>query len=125
MKDDRRDFPRIDTEHAAEVVDTDGSVFPVLALDLSLTGMQLLCDTPTVERLLPGGQPQEDTQPEIDVRLRLHLRDGTKNKIRVHCRIMSVREVQHDEYRIGLKFNEFAGDSYLALEAYFDESLPE
>ena len=123
--DDRRDFPRIETEHSVEVVDSDGGVFPTLALDLSLTGMQLLCDSPTLERLLPGGKLPEGEPPEIDVRLRLKLLDGTRSKIRANCQIMSVREIQDDEYRIGLKFSNFFGDSYHALEAYIDESLPD
>lgn len=123
--DDRRDFPRIETEHSVEVVDADGGVFPALALDLSLTGMQLLCDEPTAKRLLPQGSPDPQNPQKIDVRIRLKLRDGTRAKIRAEADMMSLRSNGEDDQRIGLRFRNFFGDSYHALESYIDESLPD
>lgn len=127
MSQERRDFPRIETEHSVELVDEDGGVFPTLALDLSLTGMQLLCDQPTAERIAPGGTIDgSDGEPrEFDVRLRVWLRDRSRQRLRIRCRLMAVREVQTDEYRIGMKFVGFEGNSYQMLEAYVDESLPD
>ena len=126
MSQDRRDFPRVETEHSVELVDADGGVFPTLALDLSLTGMQLLCDQPTAERIAPGGVTGEDGKPhEFDVRVRIRLRDGGRRRLDIHCQVMSVREVQDDEYRVGVRFARFARDSYHALEAYIDETLPD
>ncbi|HEX7029152.1 MAG TPA: PilZ domain-containing protein [Gammaproteobacteria bacterium] len=123
---DRRDFPRIETEHSVEVVDADGNVFPTLALDLSLTGMQLLCDGPTAERIAPGGAVTTDGQPrELALRLRVRLHEAGRQLIGVRCQVMSLREVQADEFRIGVRFMRFDGDSYHALEAYIDESLPD
>lgn len=123
---DRRDFPRIETEHSVELVDADGGVFPTLALDLSLTGMQLLCDGPTAERIAPGGETSVNGEPrEFDVRLRVRLHDGGRRRLKIRCQVMSLREVQNDEYRIGLKFVRFDEDSYHTLEAYVDESLPD
>lgn len=123
---DRRDFPRIETEHSVELVDAGGAVFPTLALDLSLTGMQLLCDEPTAERIAPGGETRIDGTPrELDVRLRIRLREAGGQRLKIGCQVMSVREVQPDEFRIGLKFVRFDGDSYHTLEAYIDETLPD
>ena len=123
---DRRDFPRIETEHSVEVVDADGRVFPTLALDLSLTGMQLLCDGPTAERIAPNGSTSEDGRPrELDVRLRVRLREAGRQHLGIRCQLMSLREVQPDDFRIGVRFVRFEGDSYHALEAYIDESLPD
>lgn len=123
---DRRDFPRIETEHSVELVEADGAIFPTLALDLSLTGMQLLCDGPTAERIAPGGETTVDGNPrEFDVRLRIRLREGGGQRLKIGCQVMSVREVQDDEFRIGMKFTRFDGDSYHALEAYIDETLPD
>ena len=123
---ERRDFPRIETEHSVEVVEADGATFPTLALDLSLTGMQLLCDGPTAERIAPGGDTSQNGEPrEFDVRLRIRLREADRKHLRIRCAVMSVREVQADEFRIGVKFTRFEGDSYHTLEAYIDESLPD
>lgn len=123
--EDRRDFPRIETEHSVEVVDADGGVFPTLALDLSLTGMQLLCDEPTASRLLPDGPPDPANPRQIDVRIRLKLLDGTRTKVRATADMMSLRSNGEDDQRIGLRFSAFFGDSYHALENYIDESLPD
>ncbi|MBW3567432.1 MAG: PilZ domain-containing protein, partial [Proteobacteria bacterium] len=127
MSDDRRDFPRIETEHSVELVDGDGSAFPTLALDISLTGMQLLCDQPTAERIAPGGETKNgDGSPrELVARLRVKCRDGNRERIGVHCSVMSVRKVEPDEFRIGVKFTGFEGDSYHALEAWIDDTLPD
>lgn len=127
MSQERRDFPRIETEHSVELVDAQGGVFPTLALDLSLTGLQLLCDQPTAERIAPGGElADEQNQPrDFDIRLRVRLREQGRHRLQIRCRLMSVREVQQDEYRIGMKFIGFTGDSYHLLEAYVDESLPD
>lgn len=127
MSQERRDFPRIETEHSVELVDEDGSAFPTLALDLSLAGMQMLCDQPTAERIAPGGNIDacEGKSREFDVRLRIWLRDQSRHRLRIRCRLMTLREIQTDEYRIGMKFIGFEGDSYQILEAYVDESLPD
>lgn len=110
-----------------EVVDAGGGVFPTLALDLSLTGMQLLCDQPTAERIIPGGDvTAPDGSPrEIDICLRVKLREHGRQRINIRCRTMSVREASPDEFRIGVKFMRFEGDSYHRLENYIDESLPD
>lgn len=126
LSKDRRDFPRIETEHSVEVVDERGHVFPTLALDLSLTGMQLLCDGPTAERIAPDRSVAVNGQPrELALRLRVRLREAGRQLIGIHCQVMSLREVQADEFRIGVRFVRFGGDSYHALEAYIDESLPD
>lgn len=125
MQDERRDFPRLLTEHSVELVDADGAVFPTLALDVSLTGMQLLCDKPTAHTLVPDGDISKLENPNVDVRLRITLRDGTRSKVRASAEIVSIRAADDDEYRIGLKYRNFFGDSYQTLELYIDESLPE
>lgn len=127
MSDDRRDFPRIETEHSVEIVGSNGESFPTLALDLSLTGMQLLCDQPTAERIAPAGELREadGTPRELDVRLRVKLHSGERERLQIRCQLMSLRQVQQDEIRIGVKFMHFEGNSYHVLEAYIDESLPD
>lgn len=127
MSEERRDFPRIEEELSAEILDADDGVFPVLILDISLTGAQLLCDKPTASHFAPDGKPETDEgKPrEIGLRLRVPVGDGARAKIRAFGELMAVREVGDDEFRFGVRFTRFAGDSYTALEAYVDETLPD
>ncbi|HEX6929812.1 MAG TPA: hypothetical protein VF267_11205, partial [Gammaproteobacteria bacterium] len=87
---------------------------------------QLLCDGPTAERIAPDRSVAVNGQPrELALRLRVRLREAGRQLIGIHCQVMSLREVQADEFRIGVRFVRFGGDSYHALEAYIDESLPD
>lgn len=124
MAMERRDFPRIESEASSEIVASDGSLYPTLALDISLTGLQLLCDRPTAERVAPkllGTSPADKT--EIVVRIRVYLKDRTKLRVQTRCRIMSVRSIGDDEFRIGLKYLDFHNDGYSHIERYVDEWL--
>lgn len=124
MLQERRDFPRVETEQSVQLLDAAGASFPMLVLDLSLTGMQLLCDGPTAHRLAPGGL-SDDPPHDYDVRLRIRLKAHGMRQLRMRCRLMTLREVQRDEFRIGVKFTRFEGDSYAMLEAWIDETLPD
>lgn len=126
MSQERRDFPRIEEELSAEILDANDGVFPALILDISLTGAQLLCDRPTAEHMVPEGVEVPGDDPiELGIRLRVSLGDGSRAKIRGFGHLMAIREVGDDEFRLGIKFTRFAGDSYTALEAYIDETLPD
>ncbi len=123
-KDERRSFPRVTTEHSVELVDEEGAVFPAIALDLSLTGMQLLCDKPTADRIVSSDK--SDTKSEhhqVNVRMRFRTVDGGQVRVLVLCEIMASREASKDEYHLGLKFVEFFADSYSDLESYIDEVI--
>lgn len=114
---DKRDYPRIQSEASVDLVTSDKSSYPALILDVSLAGAQLLCDRPTVEQAI-------NTQPnqEITIRMRLKLRDRSTVRTQIKCRVMSVREVDTDEFRVGLKYSDFHDEkSYHALEAYVDD----
>src|SRR5690606_36601998 len=96
---ERRDFPRVETEHSLQLLDAEGAAFPALMLDLSLAGMQLLCDGPTARRL---AQHRHDELHEFDVRLSIALpRHGVRD-LKLRCQLMTLREVQQDEFRIGV-----------------------
>ncbi len=122
MAQERRAFPRVDTEHSLQLLDADGAAFPALMLDLSLAGMQLLCDGPTALRL--AGREGEEPR-EFDVRLQVTLPRHGARQLRMRCRLMTIREVQQDEFRIGVRFTQFEADSYPLLEAWIDETLPD
>lgn len=116
---DKRDYPRIESEVSVEIVTDDRSTYPALVLDVSLTGAQLLCDRPTVTQTIA---PAEKEHHEITIRMRLKLRDRSTVRTQIHCQVMSVREVEEDEFRVGLKYSHFYDqNSYQALEDYVDD----
>ena len=122
--DDRRSFPRVTTKHSVEMVDEHGAVFPALALDLSLTGMQLLCDKPTALKIMSSSNSQAKTvHQQINVRMRFRTADGGQVKVQVLCAVMATRQASKDEYHLGLRFVEFFADSYSDLESYIDEVI--
>ncbi|HET9679030.1 MAG TPA: PilZ domain-containing protein [Gammaproteobacteria bacterium] len=116
---DQRDYPRVESEASVEIVTADRRTYPALVLDVSLTGAQLLCDRPTVEQTINTAD-----NDEITIRMRLKLRNRATVRAQISCLVMSVREVDTDEFRVGLKYDHFHDkNSYQALEDYVDDWL--
>ncbi|HEX5339826.1 MAG TPA: PilZ domain-containing protein [Gammaproteobacteria bacterium] len=124
MVEEKRAFDRIQTEHSIKIVATDGSTFPAIASNISLTGMLILCDEPTLTRITPHGAGTTADQ-DIRLRVRVNLPDvpDSRSKLGLFGRIVSVRTGGADEYRIGVQFTDFEPGSYNALELYIDSHL--
>lgn len=124
MAEEKRAFDRIETEHSIKIVATDGSTFPAIASNISLTGMLILCDEPTLARITPHGAATTSDQ-DVHVRVRVTLPDvpDSRSKLGLFGRIVSVRNERDDEYRIGVQFTDFEPGSYNALELYIDSHL--
>lgn len=124
MAEEKRAFDRIETEHSIKIVATDGSTFPAIASNISLTGMLILCDEPTLARISPHGAATTSDQ-DVHVRVRVTLPDvpDSRSKLGLFGRIVSVRNERADEYRIGVQFTDFEPGSYNALELYIDSHL--
>lgn len=126
MAKERRTWDRVPVEQYVHVLEGDNSDFPALATDISLTGMQLLCDEPTANRIVPNAQlATRDQFGHIHVRMRLPRRHRPDEDLMVEarCRVMAVRRVSRDEFRIGLEYAEFQGQSYEQLETFVDDWL--
>jgi len=124
MSEEKRTFDRIDTEHSIRIVCDDGSSFPGIAANISLTGLQILCDQPTMERISPHGTETKATH-DVPIRVRVALPGMPENqaKLGLFGRVVSVRAGGQDEYRIGVQFTDFEPGSYNALEHYLDTHL--
>ncbi|HKI73792.1 MAG TPA: PilZ domain-containing protein [Pseudomonadales bacterium] len=124
MVEEKRAFDRIETEHSIKLVATDGSTFPAIASNISLTGMLILCDEPTLSRVTPHGTAT-DLSHDVHVRIRMILPDvpDSRSKLGLFGRIVSVRTGQADEFRIGIQFTDFEPGSYNALELYIDSEI--
>ncbi|MGD8378446.1 MAG: PilZ domain-containing protein [Gammaproteobacteria bacterium] len=122
--EDRRDYDRIETEHSVKIVEREGTEFPAIAADISLTGMQLLCDRPTAYRIAPKGhESTPDEEVEVHVRASLPMRDGSRAKVGVYCELVKIRRVSEDEYRLGLRYRRFENRSYDEIERWVDDWL--
>ncbi|MGH8307342.1 MAG: PilZ domain-containing protein [Gammaproteobacteria bacterium] len=121
MQVERRTFRRIAVEHSVRIVEADGSTLPAIAVDVSLTGMQILCDEPTMERITPHGL-QTNAGDGVRIHVRVALPDLTDNQGRLGLfgRVVVVRQKGEDEYRLGLQFTDFEPGTYNALETYID-----
>ena len=124
MSEEKRAFDRIETEHSIRIIGEDGSSFPAIAANISLTGLQILCDRPTLERITPHGVDTKAIH-EVQIRVRVTLPDvpDSHAKLGLFGRVMNVRASGQDEYRIGLQFTDFEPGSYNALERYIDAHL--
>lgn len=124
MAMERRQYQRIVTDNSIQIMNGDGRVLPALALDISLLGMQLLCDSLTGQQIAHRLAEADDGL--IRVRLPLHGQGGAAG-IDAYCRVVYLRQSPEDECRLGLQYAELLGGSYQWLESFVDErvSYPE
>lgn len=120
---DRRNYPRLYTQFPAElVVGGQRQSERVLAVDVSITGLQIVCDRQLAARVVPDAdQARAAEAPPVQVRVALPLRDGTHVQVDVRCKVRTVREHINAEHRLGLEYEYFEGKSYAALEAFIDD----
>ena len=124
MSEEKRTFDRIETEHSIRIIGDDGSSFPAIAANISLTGLQILCDGPTMQRITSHGL-ETNSSHAVQVRVRVMLPEVSVSldKLGLFGRVVSVRTGGQDEYRIGVQFTDFEPGSYNALEHYIDTHL--
>ena len=56
MTEEKRAFDRIEIDYSIRIIGEDGSNAPAIATNISMTGMQILCDTPTMQVITPHGE---------------------------------------------------------------------
>lgn len=124
MSQEKRTFDRIETEHSVRILGEDGSSFPAIAANISLGGLQILCDRPTMERITPyGTETKSDHGVAIRVKVILPDMPESQNKLGLFGQVVAVRPGGQDEYRIGVRFTDYEPGSYNALEHYLDTHL--
>jgi len=124
LKRYRRDRPRISAELPVEIALEDGSVLHAQTLNVSLAGLQIVCDSVLVARILPEGLQVLPARPApLSIALRLPAAEHHGRRIEAHCQAVFVRRVAEREYRVGLQFASFEGEGGRALEAFVDDCL--
>lgn len=120
---DRRNYPRLHTQFPAELIGGGKRVADkALAIDVSFTGLQLVCDKRVAERVVTGAdQANIASAKPVQLRVKLPLKDGTHVEVEARCKVRMLRQHSDAEYRIGLEYDFFEGKSYSALEAFIDD----
>jgi len=122
--DDRRVFERIDTQHPVKVLDPSGRAHSALAMDISLTGLQLLCNMGTATALLPeSALAGKLSGEELRVQMQLPLKDGRYASVDSRCRVVAARADDGERFRIGLRYIWFENYTYDDLERFIDDWL--
>lgn len=124
MRTDRREHPRIKTSLPLDIIMANGEVLQGILIDISRAGLQISCDGPTAHRIFPEGYMLSAGKfGKVQVRCSLGPGDQSAGNVDAACRLVFSRRVAQDKYCIGLQFEEFAGDSYSAIEQYIEEHL--
>lgn len=124
MTEEKRAFDRIEIDYSIRIIGEDGSSAPAIATNISMTGLQILCDTPTMQRIAPHGvETQPDHEVMVHVRVLLPDKPGKESMLGLFARVVVVRASGPDEYRIGIHFTDYEPGSYDALERYIDAHL--
>lgn len=117
---DRRNYPRLHTQFPAELIAGGKRTGDrVTAVDVSITGLQLVCERTVAERIAPHGAVA--SAAPVQLRVVLPLRDGTHVEVEARCTVRAVRRDDDGAFRIGLEYEFFEGKSYAALEAFIDD----
>lgn len=124
MQVEKRTFRRISADHSVRILESDGTTFAAVAVDVSLTGMQILCDGPTLSRISPRGV-QTNAGDGVRIHVRMPLSDfgDGRERLGLYGRVVGVRPHGDDEYRLGIQFTDFEPGTYNILESYIDSHL--
>ncbi len=110
---DRRNFLRIAVDLPAELYLGGGERIVARVRDLSAAGVQIQCDALGSQILAPRGSciDPQGRPIELDLGFRWEGRN-----LKIHCRVVFVRRVSHDEYRVGMRFSDVYQEDVLELE---------
>ena len=123
MPDEQRDHPRIKKSLPVELVVAGDVTLHATTLDVSKTGMQLLCDAATVEGIFGSTRPDPSRRPSVDLSLRLMHPESGSARFKVVCTAVFSRRLSEQEYRIGLRFESIPEAARAILNAFVDDCL--
>jgi len=116
MSSERRQYPRIVTDASIQIIDESGRALPAVAVDISLLGVQLLCDALTARQVTAQLAAGHD---KVHVRVPIEAEED----VEAYCRVIYFRHLPKDECRLGLQYQQFVGASYDCLEGFIDQNL--
>lgn len=119
----RRRHPRTEIRQPVALVHGNGTVATVLGINVSLGGLQVICDRYTLDTLLPcrtlGRSP---VGTPIDAHFKLPLSAGMA-KLDLGCRVAYIAQAEPPSFLVGLEFARVTAGSRETLEAFLEEAL--
>lgn len=120
---ERRQSPRYEIDLSADVVLDDGVVLPVTALNISSTGLKVVCDSWVTDQIEPRGiQVHAVSHIHFKTIIELPITGGGE-KIYVNCRILSLQRLSQNRFMLNLVFTGFEGSSESVLGRFLEEVL--
>lgn len=112
---ERRSFIRIGVDLPGLVTLDTGTRVPVQIRDLSDGGAQIECDALSSAIIAPGANCLDPKGRPIELNLSCCPEEVP---MLLHCRVIFVRRVSHDAYRIGLRYADPLQPELVALRRY-------
>ena len=121
---DRRRFPRIKLKQPGTVLAGDGELVAVEVYDFSPDGVQIRCDRPTAQKILPSGQLKGPTAkgPEVLLAFDAKVKAGAK-QIKLSGKIAYFALINQTTAAFGLQFRKMSPENALTLKALLEESM--
>ncbi|HEY3487111.1 MAG TPA: PilZ domain-containing protein [Gammaproteobacteria bacterium] len=120
---DRRQQPRYNVELRVQLIGSGMLPMHVRTVDVSSVGIHFDCDRTTAQHLMPPG---ESVAPDRFYTARFKIPDeieGSKT-LTVVTKVIDVRPVLGDSYRVSMRFARFGGQSRARLESYLSTLTP-
>jgi len=119
---ERRSFFRKEVDFPSELILSSGTRLAIRVRDISGGGVQIQCDAFDSETIAPDGHCLDPSGRPIE--LDLLVRPVSGQELILHCRVVFVRRVSHDEFRIGLRYSDRRQPALLELsELILDHRL--
>ncbi len=117
---ERRSFFRKEVDIPAELILSSGTRLEVRVRDVSGGGVQIQCDAFDSEAIAPHGNCLNSSGRPIKLDLQFA---PTGKELKLHCRVIFVRRISHDEFRIGLRYDNGLQPDLVELEQLIRNGL--
>ena len=120
MSNERRKVARYVTKLDIDIVLEDGTILPVQTHDISLNGIQFICDSQIANEIEPRGL-QSHSLDRITVKIITRLPTSETEKFYASCKVIAARRLSQDEYLLGLEFTDFEKNGGHVLRNYIEK----
>ncbi len=114
---DNRRYPRYPTDLMVDIHTDGGQDMQARVRNVSFSGLELACDRWVADQLLPAGH-QVLPGRAIEVRLTLHLDEGTVASLAASGEIVDARRLSQSVYHVGINLRDFDVGAKTAFERY-------
>ena len=122
ISNERRKVARYMTKLDIDIVLENGAILPVQTHDISLNGMQFICDSQIANEIEPRGL-QSHSHDHIGVKVIARFPTDDTEKFYADCKVTAARRLSQEEYLLGLEFIDFEKNSGKILQDYIKQLI--